>query len=94
MTFDDQPAAIHLAADYAPVLNELPILDPIPVRWLHLTMQGIGSTDEVDRAEVTANGEQNNGAEHQTCQDVSGDRVAEEVAGHVGIAAVGVAAMS
>ncbi|MGH3773655.1 MAG: 2'-5' RNA ligase family protein [Pseudonocardiaceae bacterium] len=54
VTFDDQPAAHQLAADYAPILEDLPTLDPIPVRWLHLTMQGIGFTDEVDRADVEA----------------------------------------
>ena len=54
VTFDDQPAAHQLAADYAPMLKDLPTLDPIPVRWLHLTMQGIGFTDEVDRADVDA----------------------------------------
>lgn len=32
-----------------PVLDDLPTLDPLPVRWLQLTMQGIGFTDEVDR---------------------------------------------
>lgn len=54
VTFNDQPAVHRLAADYAPVLNNLPTLDPIPVRWLHLTIQGIGFTDEVDRADVDA----------------------------------------
>lgn len=54
VTFDDQSAAHQLAADYAPMLKDLPTLDPIPVRWLHLTMQGIGFTDEVDRADVDA----------------------------------------
>lgn len=54
VTFDDQPAAHQLAADYAPVFGDLPILDPIPVRWLHLTMQGIGFTDEVDRTDIDA----------------------------------------
>ncbi len=54
VTFDDQPAVHRLAADYAPILHDLPTLDPIPVRWLHLTMQGIGFTDEVDRADVDA----------------------------------------
>jgi 2'-5' RNA ligase len=44
----------QLAADYAPVLNDLPTLDPVSVRWLHLTMQGIGFTDEVDRDDVDA----------------------------------------
>jgi len=54
VTFEDQPAAHQLAADYAPVLDDLPTLDPVPVRWLHLTMQGIGFTDEVDRADIDA----------------------------------------
>lgn len=54
VTFDDQLAAHQIAADYAPMLKGLPTLDPIPVRWLHLTMQGIGFTDEVDRADVDA----------------------------------------
>lgn len=54
VTFEDQPAAHQLAADYAPILDDLPVLDPIPVRWLHLTMQGVGFTDEVDRADIDA----------------------------------------
>jgi 2'-5' RNA ligase len=54
VTFDDQPAVHRLAADYVPVLNDLPTLDLIPVRWLHLTMQGIGFTDEVNRADIDA----------------------------------------
>ena len=52
VTFVDQPEAQRLVADYAPVLAELPILDPIPMRWLHLTTQGIGFTDEVDPGDV------------------------------------------
>jgi 2'-5' RNA ligase len=52
ITFTDQPAAAQLVADYAPVLAQLPQLEPVPLEWLHLTMQGIGFTDEVDRAEV------------------------------------------
>ncbi|MGQ0718108.1 MAG: 2'-5' RNA ligase family protein [Pseudonocardiales bacterium] len=54
VTFNDQPAVHRLAADYVPILNDLPTLNPIPVRWLHLTIQGIGFTDEVDRADVDA----------------------------------------
>ena len=54
MTFNDQPAVHRLAADYAPILNDLPTLDPIPLRWLHLTLQGIGFTDKVDHAGVDA----------------------------------------
>ncbi len=52
VTFDDQPAVHRLAADYAPVLEDLPTLHPVPVRWLHLTMQGLGFTDEVDHAHI------------------------------------------
>ncbi|MBV8541999.1 MAG: 2'-5' RNA ligase family protein [Pseudonocardiales bacterium] len=54
VTFEDQPSVHQLAADYTPMFDGLPTLDPIPVRWLHLTMQGIGFTDEVDRADVGA----------------------------------------
>ena len=52
VTFDDQPTVHQLAADYADLLRELPTLDPIPGRWLHLTMQGIGFADEVHRADL------------------------------------------
>ncbi len=52
VTFDDQPAVHRLAADYAAVLDDLATLDPVPVRWLHLTMQGVGFADEVDRAQI------------------------------------------
>ncbi|GAA3885281.1 hypothetical protein GCM10022243_57630 [Saccharothrix violaceirubra] len=52
VTFADQPGAGRLVADYAPVLAGLPQLDPVPARWLHLTLQGVGFTDETDRAEV------------------------------------------
>jgi 2'-5' RNA ligase len=52
VTFAEQAEAARLVADYAPVLAELPVLDPVPLRWLHLTMQGIGFTDEVSRGDV------------------------------------------
>jgi len=52
ITFADQPAARRLVSDYAPALAALPMLDPVPVRWLHLTLQGIGFTDEVNRGDV------------------------------------------
>lgn len=51
-TFADQPAAAQLVAHYAPLLDTLPTLDPVPLRWLHLTTQGIGFTDEVDHGDV------------------------------------------
>jgi 2'-5' RNA ligase len=52
VTFADHPSAHHLASDYAPMLATVPMLDPIPVRWLHLTTQGVGFTDEVDRGDL------------------------------------------
>lgn len=52
VTFVGQPGACRLVAGYAPVLAELPVLDPVPIEWLHLTLQGVGFTDEVDRGDV------------------------------------------
>lgn len=52
VTFDDQPAVHQLATDYADLFSELPTLDPVPVRWLHLTVQGVGFADEVNRADL------------------------------------------
>lgn len=52
ITFADQPGAHELVAEYSPALATLPILDPVPLRWLHLTLQGIGFTDEVTRTDV------------------------------------------
>lgn len=52
VTFADQPGAHRLVDGYAPALAELPSIDPIPTQWLHLTLQGIGFKDEVDRGDV------------------------------------------
>lgn len=52
ITFVDQPDVRQLVTDYAPVLAHLPILDPVPPQWLHLTLQGVGFTDEVARIET------------------------------------------
>lgn len=52
ITFADQPEVGQLAADYAPVLAQLHMLDPVPPQWLHLTLQGIGFTDEITRTDV------------------------------------------
>ncbi|HEY9410362.1 MAG TPA: 2'-5' RNA ligase family protein [Jiangellaceae bacterium] len=54
ITFADEPAVAQLAADYGPALDHLPMYDPVPQPWLHLTMQGIGFTDEVSRADIGA----------------------------------------
>jgi 2'-5' RNA ligase len=52
ITFADQPGARELLTGYAPALAQLPMLDPVPLRWLHLTLQGIGFTDEVADTDV------------------------------------------
>lgn len=48
ITFANQTEVVELAAAYGSALHALPCLDPIPARWLHLTMQGVGFVDEVD----------------------------------------------
>jgi 2'-5' RNA ligase len=53
LTFDHAPDVHRLAADYEAVLD-IPGLDVVPPRWLHLTMQGVGFTDEVSTADVDA----------------------------------------
>jgi 2'-5' RNA ligase len=50
ITFAEAPAVATLADEYAAALADLPEYDPIPLQWLHLTMQGIGFTDEIDQA--------------------------------------------
>jgi 2'-5' RNA ligase len=52
VTFDDQPQLHELVSAYQSALSSLPGLDLIPGRWLHLTMQGIGFTDEVSEREI------------------------------------------
>lgn len=54
VTFADQPSMRALAEWYAAPLSTLPMLGPVPVPWLHLTMQGIGFTHDVDPADVQA----------------------------------------
>jgi hypothetical protein len=54
LTFEDQPSVQQLVLTYQAALAELPGLDLIPERWLHLTMQGIGFTDEISKEEITA----------------------------------------
>jgi len=70
VTFEDQTELHELVKSYQKALAPLPGLDLIPIRWLHLTMQGIGFTDEVapqDAADIAE------GARERlaTCQPVS-----------------------
>jgi hypothetical protein len=52
VTFDGQPELHELVRSYQTALAPLPGLDLIPLRWLHLTMQGIAFTDEVTPQEI------------------------------------------
>ncbi|MGN9779716.1 2'-5' RNA ligase family protein [Micromonospora sp. H33] len=46
VTFEGQPDLYRLADTYRSALNVAPPVTLIPDEWLHLTMQGIGFTDE------------------------------------------------
>jgi 2'-5' RNA ligase len=53
-TFEDVPQVHRIAADYRRALAEVPGLDLVPDRWLHLTMQGLGFVQDVSDADVAA----------------------------------------
>ena len=49
------PAAVReLASAVRPVLSRFDRVDPVPVPWLHLTMNGLGFSDEVAGARLEA----------------------------------------
>ena len=52
LTFAGQPAVARVARHYHAILRELPGVDAVPVEWLHLTMQGLGFTDELTADQV------------------------------------------
>ena len=52
ITFDGQPSLHELVAAYQAALTPLSGLDLIPMRWLHLTTQGIAFTDQISWQEV------------------------------------------
>jgi len=54
LTLDDQPQLRELVADYQQALTGMTGIDLIPPQWLHLTVQGIGFTDEISAAELVA----------------------------------------
>ncbi len=54
VTFRDQPAVQDLAARARAVLRDVPRLEPVPGPWLHLTVQDIGFSDEVDGDDLAA----------------------------------------
>jgi hypothetical protein len=54
VTFEDQPEVQDLAAEARRRLAGLGGLDLVPGRWLHLTTQGVGFTDEVTGTDLEA----------------------------------------
>lgn len=54
LTLDDQPQLRELVAEYQQALAGMQEIDLIPPQWLHLTMQGIGFTDEISADERVA----------------------------------------
>lgn len=53
ITFENAPEVQQLATVYQRHIS-LPFLDPVPAEGLHLTMQGVGFTDEVSDADVAS----------------------------------------
>jgi hypothetical protein len=51
-TFGRQPAVQRLASEARERLAAFPSLDLVPGRWLHLTTQGIGFTDEISDGDL------------------------------------------
>jgi 2'-5' RNA ligase len=52
LTFENQPDLHHLVATYQQRLAHFPHLDFVPQQWLHLTMQGVGFTHDLDKADL------------------------------------------
>lgn len=67
LTFADHPEAARLVTAYQPLLDKLPGITPVPLQWLHLTMQGVGFTDRVELRDVDAIVE----AAHSRCAALS-----------------------
>ncbi|MBY8889305.1 2'-5' RNA ligase family protein [Streptomyces sp. PTM05] len=54
LTFQHATQVHRIAAAYRRALAAVPGLDLVPDQWLHLTMQGLGFTDEVSDTDLNA----------------------------------------
>jgi 2'-5' RNA ligase len=54
LTFADDVAVARLFAEYEPVIATMPAIAPVPLEWLHLTLQGVGFADRVEPGELRA----------------------------------------
>jgi 2'-5' RNA ligase len=52
ITLEDQPDLWRLAETYRTALSAWSTVTLVPDQWLHMTMQGIGFTDEIDADQV------------------------------------------
>jgi hypothetical protein len=52
LTLEDQAQLRELVRQYQAAIAHLSNVDLIPPRWLHLTMQGIGFTDDISTADL------------------------------------------
>lgn len=52
VTFDNDSPAAQLVEIFAPTLSQIPTMDPVAREGLHITIQGIGFTDEVTAADL------------------------------------------
>jgi 2'-5' RNA ligase len=51
---EDQSAIHEFAKQLQPALAATGVLGPIPLEWLHMTMQGVGFSDEVSEEDLNA----------------------------------------
>lgn len=58
LTLKDQPQLRELVRQYQDTIAHLPNLDLIPPQWLHITMQGIGFTDQISTDDLAVITEQ------------------------------------
>src|SRR5215207_7326710 len=54
LTFADDDRVARLFAAYEPVIATMPGVAPVPLEWLHLTLQGVGFADRVEPGELQA----------------------------------------
>ncbi|WP_432882393.1 2'-5' RNA ligase family protein [Kribbella sp. CA-245084] len=52
VVFPEDSVVTEVHAAYQHLVDSLPGITPVPVRWLHLTVQGVGFTDKVPRADL------------------------------------------
>ncbi|WP_350280889.1 2'-5' RNA ligase family protein [Kribbella sp. HUAS MG21] len=50
--FPNDPVVTDLHAAYQGLVDSLPGISPVPLQWLHLTLQGIGFTDKVPETDL------------------------------------------